>query len=121
MAENKDQSKPIIWKELVLGFVVIESCAYNSIRTIPIVTAVGSGAALFTDNLSRLTKLEKDETVKGVLQVPFPTYEVTGAMPDEGKEFSEVLLLGYEYPGVQSPDWIEVLKRELKNPTRICL
>jgi hypothetical protein len=121
MVENTDKNKPMIWKELVLGFVVIESCAYNSIRTIPIVTATGSGSSLFTDNLSRLTKLEKDETVKGVLQVPFPTYEVTGAMPAEGKEFSEVLLLGYEYPGIQAPDWIEVLKRELSNPTRTCL
>lgn len=78
------------------------------------------GEALFTDNLSRLTKLEPDETVKGVLSVPFPTYEVTGAMPVEDKEFAEVLLLGYEYPEVQSPDWMEVLKRESANLTRAC-
>ncbi len=50
----------------------------------------------FTDNLTRLTKLEVDETVKGVLPALFPTYEVTGSMPTEGEEFSEVLLLGYE-------------------------
>ncbi|RPJ73779.1 MAG: hypothetical protein EHM20_11680 [Alphaproteobacteria bacterium] len=118
MAEITDQNKPMIWKELVLGFVVIESCQYHSIRTIPIVTASNSEEVLFTDNLSRLTKLESDETVKGVLPVPFPTYEVTGSMPVEGEEFGNVLLLGYEYPGVQSPDWMQVLKREAANPMR---
>jgi hypothetical protein len=118
MAETTDQNKPMIWKELVLGFVVIESCQYHSIRTIPIVTASDSDEVLFTDNLSRLTKLESDETVKGVLPVPFPTYEVTGSVPVEGEEFSNVLLLGYEYPGVQSPDWMQVLKREAANPKR---
>ncbi len=120
MTEMIDQNKPMIWKELVLGFAVIESCIYHSIRTIPIVTASNSEKDLFTDNLSRLTKLESDETVKGVLPAPFPTYEVTGSMPVEGKEVSEILLLGYEYPGMQSPDWMQVLKREAENPRR-CL
>ncbi|AKB53560.1 MULTISPECIES: hypothetical protein [Methanosarcina] len=108
----------MIWKELVLGFSVVESCIYHSIRTIPIVTASSAEEVLFTDNLTRLTKLEVDETVKGVLPVPFPTYEVTGSMSIEGEEFSEVLLLGYEYPGVQALDWIEILKREVANPRR---
>jgi len=120
MTEMTDQKKPMIWKELVLGLTVIESLEYHSIRTIPIVTASGSGEALFTENLSRLTKLENGETVKGVLPVPFPTYEVTGSMPAEGEEFSNILLLGYEYPGVKSPDWMQVLKREIENPSR-CL
>jgi hypothetical protein len=80
------------------------------------VTASNAQEALFTDNLTRVTKLEDGETVKGVLQVPFPTYEVTGSITAEGKEFSEVFLLGYEYPGVRSPDWIQVLKREAANP-----
>lgn len=115
MAETTENN-PMFWKELVLGFAVIESCIYHSIRTIPIVTAINSEEALFTDNLTRLTKLEEGETVKGVLQVPFPTYEVTGSMPAEGEEVSEVLLLGYEYPGIQSPDWVEILKREAANP-----
>lgn len=118
MVENTDQNKPMIWKELVLGFVVIESCQFHSIRTIPVVTASNTQQALFTDNLSRLTKLEDDETVKGVLPVPFPTYEVTGSMPADGEEYSDVLLLGYEYPGVQPPDWMQVLKREIENPNR---
>jgi hypothetical protein len=61
-------------------------------------------SVFFTDNLTRLTKLEVDETVKGVLSVPFPTYEVTGSMSVEGEEFSEVLLSGYEYPGIPAPD-----------------
>jgi hypothetical protein len=112
------ENKPMIWKELVLGFAVVESCRYHSIRTIPIVTASNTDEALFTDNLSRLTKLEEGETVKGVLQVPFPTYEVTGSMPAEGEEVSDILLLGYEYPGVQSPDWMQVLKKEAANPRR---
>jgi hypothetical protein len=99
---------------------VIESCEYHTIRTRPIVTVSDTEEVLFTDNLSRLTKLEKDGTVKGVLKVPFPTYEVTGSMPVEGEEFSNVLLLGYEYPGVQSPDWMQVLKREVANP-KICV
>lgn len=97
---------------------MIESCEYHTIRRRPIVTASNTEEVLFTDNLSRLTKLEKDETVKGVLKVPFPTYEVTGSMPVEGEEFSNVLFLGYEYPGVQSPDWIQVLKREAASPKR---
>ena len=118
MVETTDQNKPMIWKELVLGFIVIESCQYHSIRTIPIVTASNAQEVLFTDNLSRLTKLEADETVKGVLPVPFPTYEVTGSMPAEGEEFSNVLLLGYEYPGVVPPDWKQVLKREIKNTNK---
>jgi hypothetical protein len=118
MLETTDQNRPMIWKELVLGFAIVESCIYHSIRTIPIVTASSAEEVLFTDNLTRLTKLESDETVKGVLQVPFPTYEVTGSMPTKGEEFSEVLLLGYEYPGVESPDWMEVLKREVANPRR---
>ena len=63
-------------------------------------TASNAQEALFTDNLSRLTKLEADEIVKGELPVPFPTYEVTGFMPPAGEEFSNALLLGYEYPGV---------------------
>ena len=79
---------------------MIESCEYHTIRTRPIVTGNNTEEVLYTDNLSRLTKLEKDEIVKGVLKVPFPTYEVTGSMPVEGEEFSNVLLLGYEYPGV---------------------
>lgn len=112
------ENKPVIWKELVLGFAVIESCIYHSIRTIPVVTASNAQEALFTDNLTRLTKLEEGETVKGVLQVPFPTYEVTGSVTSEGEEFSEVFLLGYEYPGIQSPDWIQILKREAENPGR---
>lgn len=119
MVETTDQNKPMIWKELVLGFVVVESCMYHSIRTIPIVTASSAEEVLFTENLTRLTKLEGDETVKGVLQVPFPTYEVTGYMPVEGEELSEVLLLGYEYPGVQAPDWMEILKREVANPNGV--
>lgn len=106
MAETTDQNKPMIWKELVPGFAVVESCIYHSIRTIPIVTASNAEEVLFTDNLTRLTKLEVDETVKGVIPIPFPTYEVTGSMSVEDEEFSEVLLLGYEYPGVESPDWI---------------
>lgn len=73
---------------------------------------------LFTENLTRLTKLEVDETVKGVLPVPFTTYEVTGFTLVEGEEFSEVLLLGYEYTGVESLDWIKILKREVANPRR---
>ena len=97
---------------------MIESCEYHTIRTRPIVTASDTEEVLFTDNLSRLIKLEKDGTVKGVLKVPFPTYEVTGSMPVEGEEFSNVLHLGYEYPGVQSPDWMQVLKREAANPKR---
>lgn len=117
MGETTEE-KPVIWKELVLGFAVIESCIYHSIRTIPVVTASNAQEALFTDNLTRLTKLEEGETVKGVLQVPFPTYEVTGSITSEGEELSEVFLLGYEYPGVQSPDWIQVLKREVANPRR---
>lgn len=112
------ENKPMVWKELVLGFAVIESCIYHSIRTIPIVTASNAEEALFTDNLTRLSKLEEGETVKGVLQVPFPTYEVTGSIPVEGEEFSEILLLGYEYPGIQPPDWIQVLRREAANPSR---
>ena len=112
------ENKPVIWKELVLGFAVIESCIYHSIRTIPIVTASNAQEALFTDNLTRLTKLEEGETVKGVLQVPFPTYEVTGSITAEREEFSEIFLLGYEYPGLQSPDWIQILKREAENPSR---
>lgn len=120
MAETTDQDKPMIWKELVLGFVVVESCVYHSIRTIPIVTASSAEEALFTDNLTRLTKLEDDETIKGVLPVPFPTYEVTGAIPTEGEEINKVLLLGYEYPGVQVPNWIEILKREIAN-SRQCV
>jgi hypothetical protein len=119
MAEATEQkNKPMIWKELVLGFAVVESCIYHSIRTIPIVTASNAEEVLFTDNLTRLTKLESDETVKGVLPVPFPTYEVTGAMPTEGEDFSEVILLGYEYPGMEAPDWMEILKREVENPRR---
>ncbi|WP_292373959.1 MULTISPECIES: hypothetical protein [unclassified Methanosarcina] len=118
MVETTDQNKPMIWKELVLGFVVVESCMYHSIRTIPIVTASSAEEVLFTENLTRLTKLEGDETVKGVLQVPFPTYEVTGYVPVEDEELSEVLLLGYEYPGVQAPDWMEILKKEVANPRR---
>ena len=39
-------------------------------------------------------------------------------MPAEGEEISEVLLLGYEYPGVEAPDWMEILKREVENPRR---
>ena len=78
-------------------------------------TASNAQEALFTDNLSRLTKLETDETVKGVLPVPFPTYEVTGSMPAEVEKFSNVLLLGYGYPGVVPPDWKQVLKREIGN------
>lgn len=97
---------------------MIESCEYHTIRTRPIVTGNNTEEVLYTDNLSRLTKLEKDEIVKGVLKVPFPTYEVTGSMPVEGEEFSNVLLLGHEYPGVQSPDWMQVLKREAANPKR---
>lgn len=120
MEEITDKDKPMIWKELVLGFAVIESCIYHSIRTIPIVTASNAEEALFADNLTRLTKLEEGETVKGVLQVPFPTYEVTGSVPVKGEEFSEVFLLGYEYPGVKSPDWVQVLKKEAANPRR-CL
>lgn len=120
MEEKTGENEPMIWKELVLGFAVIESCIYHSIRTIPIVTASNAEEALFTDNLTRLTKLEEGETVKGVLQVPFPTYEVTGSIPAEGEEVSDILLLGYEYPGVQSPNWIQVLKREAANP-RKCL
>lgn len=116
--QETTENKPVIWKELVLGFAVIESCIYHSIRTIPVVTASNAQEALFTDNLTRLTKLEEGETVKGVLQVPFPTYEVTGSMTSEGEEFSEVFLLGYEYPGIQSPDWIQVLKREAENQGR---
>jgi hypothetical protein len=81
MVETTNKNKPMIWNELVLGFVVIESCQYHSISTMPIVTASNSKEVLFTDNLSRLTKLEKDETVKGVIPVPFSTYEVTGPMP----------------------------------------
>lgn len=50
---------------------MIESCKYHTIRTRPIVTASNTEEVLFTDNLSRLTKLEKDETVKGVLKVRF--------------------------------------------------
>lgn len=118
MVETTDLNKPMIWKELVLGFAVIESCQYHSIRTIPIVTASNTQETLFTDNLSRLTKLEHDETVKGVLPVPFPTYEVTGSMPAKGEESGDVLLLGYEYPGVQPPDWMQVLKKEIENPSR---
>ncbi|PAV11822.1 hypothetical protein ASJ81_00685 [Methanosarcina spelaei] len=118
MAETTDRNKPMIWKELVLGFAVVESCIYHSIRTIPIVAASSAEEVLFTENVTRLTKLEVDETVKGVLPVPFPTYEVTGSMSAEGEEFSEVLLLGYEYPGVQAPDWMEILKREVANPRR---
>jgi hypothetical protein len=60
MVETTDQNKPMIWKELVLGFVVIASCQYHSIRTIPNITASNAQEVLFTDNLSRLTKLEKD-------------------------------------------------------------
>lgn len=108
----------MIWKELVLGFAVVESCLYHSIRTIPIVAASSAEEVLFTENVTRLTKLEVDETVKGVLKVPFPTYEVTGSMPAEGEEVNEVFLLGYEYPGVQAPDWMEILKREVENPRR---
>ncbi|WP_410509662.1 hypothetical protein RSJ42_05455 [Methanosarcina hadiensis] len=115
---EKAENKPVIWKELVLGFAVIESCIYHSIRTIPVVTASNTQEALFTDNLTRLTKLEEGETVKGILQVPFPTYEVTGSVTSKGEEFSEVFLLGYEYPGVRSPDWIQVLKKEAENPRR---
>ena len=118
MTEINNKNKPMIWKELVLGFAVIESCIYHSIRTIPIVTASNTEEALFTDSLSRLTKLDEGETVKGVLQVPFPTYEVTGSIPVEGKESSNILLLGYEYPGVRSPDWVQVLKKEAANPRR---
>jgi hypothetical protein len=118
MAETTDQNEPMVWKELVPGFAVVESCRYHSIRTIPIVAASSAEEVLFTDNLTRLTKLEVDETVKGVLPVPFPTYEVTGSMPTEGEKVGEVLLLGYEYPGVESPDWIEILKREVANPRR---
>lgn len=118
LAEITDKSKPVIWKELVLGFAVIESCIYHSIRTIPIVTASNTEEALFTDNLTRLTKLEDGEIVKGVLQVPFPTYEVTGSMPVGGEEVSDIILLGYEYPGLESPDWIQVLKKEAANPRR---
>ena len=70
---------------------------HNSYKTYR--DASNTEEVLFTDNLSRLKKLEKDGTVKGVLKVPFPTYEVTGSMPVEGEEFSNVLLLGYEYPG----------------------
>lgn len=58
--------------------------------------------------------------MKGVLPVPFPTYEVTGSMPAEGEEFSEVLLLLYEYLGMQAPDWIEILKREVTNQRIVC-
>lgn len=118
--ENVEQNKPVIWKELVLGFAVVESCEYHSIRTIPIITASNSEKDLFTDNLTRLTKLEEGETVKGVLQVPFPTYEVTGSISIKGEGIHEIFLLGYEYPGLRSPDWIEVLKREVENPKR-CL
>jgi hypothetical protein len=82
------------------------------------VTASSAEEVLFTEDVTRLTKLEVDETVKGVLRVLFPTYEVTGSMSVEGEEVGEVLLLGYEYPGVQAPDWIEILKREVANPRR---
>lgn len=118
MVETNDQNKPVIWKELVLGFMVIESCQYHSIRTIPIVTASNTQQVLFTDNLSRLTKLEPGETIKGVLSVPFPTYEVTGSIQVAGEESNDVLLLGYEYPGIEQPDWIQVLGREFSNPDR---
>lgn len=97
---------------------MVESCTYHSTRTIPIVNASSAEEVLFTDNLTRLTKLEVDKTVKGVLPAPFSTYEVTGFTSVEGKEFSEVLLLGYEYPGLPAPDWIEILKREVANPRR---
>jgi hypothetical protein len=120
LEEKTDKGTPVIWKELVLGFAVIESCIYHSIRTIPIVTASNTEETLFTDNLTRLTKLEEGETVKGVLQVPFPTYEVTGSIPVEGEEVSEILLLGYEYPGIQSPDWIQVLKKEAASQKDAC-
>jgi hypothetical protein len=64
--EETTENKPVIWKELVLGFAVIEACIYHSIRTIPIVTASNAEEAIFTDNLTRLTKLEEGETVKGI-------------------------------------------------------
>ena len=70
MAETTDQNKPIIWKELVLGFAVVESCIYHSIRSIPIVTASSAEEVLFTDNLTRLTKLDSDESV---------TFKIRGA------------------------------------------
>ena len=34
MAETTDKDKPMIWKELVLGFVVVESCvSFDSYNT----------------------------------------------------------------------------------------
>ena len=93
-------TKADIYREAIVGFVVIQSSTIESGESVVDVEPMcfscnGTGNPIYID---------KDQVVVGVLPAPAGAYRVYG-FGEDGKEIE----LGYEYPGAYHPNWIDEL------------
>lgn len=102
----------LFYKELVLGFIVYEekwvsnSKEYMFTDIVPITTSNArepEDFGIFAGVSEQDPQPGVKRTVKGVLPVQFPTYEVRASVGDS------VVSLGYQHPGVKAPDWSRIL------------
>lgn len=109
---ESDTYENIIFKKLVLGYVVIETNYLypqgnnRYVAQKPILSSdqgeeQPTDAEMGGDGID----LTENDRVIGVLPAPFPTYQVNGFDID-GCGF----VIGYEQPGLPSVDWVAKLK-----------
>ena|SRR5665647_228793 len=118
------------FKELVLGFVVVEKITRRDAIDIPTINISTHAITSFTNelkgkfatNIEGGNDIDSDVTyycvkgeewedsvsVKGILPAPFPTYQISAFVPNR------LEVLGYEYPTLPTRSWHMALLDRLK-------
>jgi len=105
----------IIYKQLVVGYVVIETTysyvadgvrhVIRSVTQRPILSSMQGENEATESEMSEGISLEDGMKVIGILPAPFPTYQVSGFDIDGCG-----ITLGYEHPGLPPINWVEKLR-----------
>lgn len=105
-----------IVREPIIGFVVTDHKRDDGSHYISTKPLCGSRNDLDNDLLYQQVSIDSADRVIGVIPAPAHSYEIIGLFPCEGQkypEYGEYKLLGYDYDGVDNPDWNVELEYEI--------
>nr|MDO8115412.1 hypothetical protein [Candidatus Sigynarchaeota archaeon] len=106
-AEKSKETKEIIKKNAVVGFAVCVALDHEfADKKMFLRPLIFSWQCDETNAERGNDTIQKDVQVSASLNAPPGTFEIMGLMPSGYYQH-----LGYEYPGIEHPDWKEELER----------
>jgi hypothetical protein len=117
--------EPELLRELIFGMLLVEENKF--VNTVPIVSR--NNMEVYEEGEIGIVNEQyfaygdlhnlRDGEIKGVLPVPFPTYQVSVLLP-VSIGYTDLCFLGYEYPTLPPRNWNDVIVSRIKDVIEDC-